>query len=353
MPRSNKPESLIDGQNIEGRYYVQKEIGDGAFARVYSAYDTVVMEPVALKLLHPDRRRMAARERRILHQLGRADHPNIIRLLRYFTVDDPLGQYRDLDDQDAAAPRIPPRPTHILVYPLLAGTLLDEIVTDRRARGGVGGLDLDKLEPAVRSLAKGLAFLEGQRIVHLDLKPENILRAKGPPNRLVLADFGNASVDIANDMCYEAQTPWYRAPEVCLEAKYGAAVDLWSFGCIIYEMEVGKALFRGDNSEQLTFLHVRELGKPPAEFLDLEPASMECEAALKEPRWLRKAFDGLVVCRAKPWVRAPRSAKPNPRSPRLHTHRLLVSLLQWLPAQRTLASELLEWDELLDRPLGA
>lgn len=348
QPRNHKPEQLISGQNIEGRYYVQKEIGDGAFARVYSAFDAVLMEPVALKLLHNDRRRMAARERRILHQLGRADHPNIIRLLRYLTVDDPLREYR-AGDPDGPAPR----PVHILVYPLLAGTLLEEIQADRKARGGVGGLVLDKLEPAVRSMAKALAFLEGQRIVHLDLKPENILRAKGPPNRLVLADFGNASVDIANDMCYEAQTPWYRAPEVCLEAKYGAAVDLWSLGCIIYEMEVGKALFRGNTSEQLTFLHVRELGKPPVEFLDLEPASMEGEAALVEPRWLRKAFDGSVVCHARPWVKAPRSAKPNPRSPKLHTHRLLAALLQWLPEQRTLASELLRWDALVGDMLTA
>jgi len=276
--------------------------------------------------------------------LGRADHPNIIRLLRYFT-DDPLRMYGSHRGDSSQGP------IHILVYPLLEGTLLQEIQKDRDARGGVGGLNGEKLVPDIRSIAKGLAFLERQRIVHMDLKPENILRTRGPPNRLVLADFGNAALDIANETCYEAQTPWYRAPEVCLPAKYGAAVDLWSLGCIVYEMEVGKALFRAETCERLTLLHVRELGKPPKEFLELE-SPREVDGMLSEHRWLTTAFDGSVVCRSRAWIKAPRSAKPNPRSPLLRTHNMIASLLQWMPGQRVLASELSEWEELADTPVG-
>jgi serine/threonine protein kinase len=332
----SKPPALKDGQNIEGRYYVRKEIGKGSFAKVYSAFDTVSMEPVALKLLHNERRRMAARERRILHQLGRADQPNIIRLLRYFTAD-----IEDLDTGQRVS-------THVLAYPLLQGTLLDDIMEDRHARGGVGGLNGDKIEPDLRCMASGLAFLERQRIVHMDLKPENVLVMERPSRRLQLADFGNATLDIANESQYEAQTAWYRSPEVCVRARYGAAVDLWSLGCIVYEMEVGKPLFRGDTSEKLTYLHVRELGKPPLEFLEQEPGWGETGTAALDDRWLRLSFDGSVVCAVSAWSRVPRAAKPNPRSPLLRCKRVLDALLQWMPAQREIASKLLEWPTLLD-----
>jgi serine/threonine protein kinase len=318
---ASNPPPLAPGQSIEHRYYVRTKIGDGAFADVYSATDTVSMEEVALKLLHNDRRRMAARERRVLHQLGRADHPNIIRLLRYFTT----------TLQGAL------HPTHILSYPLLAGTLLSEIKADRLASGKRGGLAPDKLEPGLRAITAGLAFLEEQRIVHMDLKPENILRAIGPPTRLVLADFGNAARDVANEIQYEAQTPWYRAPEVCLPAKYGAAVDLWSLGCIAYEMETGVPLFTATTCEHLTYLHNRALGPPPAAFLDLAEQTPACFS--RQP-------NGTVTCRVRSWHRVSRAPKVSPRSPTLRTHLLLDGLLSWMPNFRPRATQLMEWKDL-------
>ena len=319
---SAKPDPLRDGQNIEGRYYVRKKIGDGAFAEVYSAFDVLTMEPVALKLLHNDRRRMAARERRVLHQLGREDHPNVIRLLRYFT---------------APVPHSDSPLTHILSYPLMAGTLLDAIVADRKANGGKGGLEPTKLAPALRSIVGGMAFLEGHGIVHMDLKPENILRARGPPERLVLADFGNATLNIVNDSPYEAQSSWYRAPEVCLYAKYGPAIDLWSFGCIVYETETGNALFRANRCGHLTYLHVRELGRPPPEYLAL---------AIEDPQHFRRTRDGTIVCTVGAWAKVPRPPRPSPRSPTLRTCKLLEAVLQWMPTARVPATQLLEWGEI-------
>ena len=300
---------------------MRAKIGNGTFADVYAATDTISMEEVALKLLHNDHRHMAARERRVLHQLGRADHPNIIRLLRYFTAILPGTLHL----------------THILSYPLFAGTLLSEIQEDQLANGKRGGLAPDKLEPGLRAIVSGLAFLEEQCIVHMDLKPENILRAIAPSTRLVIADFGNAAHDITNEKQYEAQTPWYRAPEVCLPAKYGAAIDMWSLGCIAYEMETGVALFMARTSEHLTYLHYHTIGPPPLAFLDL---------AITTPTHFRRRSNGTVTCRIRTWRRVPQTPVVSPHSTTLRTHLLLDGLLSWMPDVRPKASQLMEWKDL-------
>jgi len=319
-----RPQPFKSNDCINDRFYLKNCIGKGGFSDVYHAIDNITMEPIALKVVHENLKRIVTRERRVLKILQRHEHPHIIRLLLDTSTLDPRGDT-----------------VFILCYPLMKQSLLDEILTARRARGGTGGLDLNLLEPSIRDIVSGMAFLEEQHVVHMDLKPENILRSHGPNGRLVLADFGSSTPNIDHDVKFEAQTPWYRAPEVCLPADYGFEVDLWSLGCIVYEMECGRALFKSDSSAHLTYLHYRDIGPPPVSFLE-----MASEQA--PPKYLSLNLETQQVsCLVRPWAKIPRS--PRPHLTTVHGYRtsqLLQSLLRWMPQDRVTARELMTWPRL-------
>ena len=99
------------------------------------------------------------------------------------------------------------------------------------------------------SLLSGLEFLTKHNIVHLDLKPENIVifRDKQPYNYVKIIDIGSAeNLDTIkeNRFKYEhIQTRYYRSPESILLLDITPRTDLWSFGCIIYEIIMGHPLF--------------------------------------------------------------------------------------------------------------
>lgn len=319
-----RPHPFRPNECINNRFYLKNYIGKGGFSDVYHAVDSLTMEPIALKVVHENFKRIVTRERRVLKILQRHEHPHIIHLLLDTSTLDPRGDT-----------------VLILCYPLMKESLLDEILADKKARGGTGGLELDRLEPSLRDIVSGMAFLEEQHVVHLDLKPENILRSYGPSGRLVLADFGSATPNIEHDVKFEAQTPWYRAPEVCLPSNYGFEVDLWSLGCIAYEMECGRVLFKSKTSSQLTYLHYRDVGPPPARFLELASSKAPPQYLAINPS--THQVNRLV----RPWTKIPRSPRPRITTLRgYRTSRLLQSLLRWMPQDRVTARELMTWPRL-------
>ncbi|CAG9465276.1 unnamed protein product [Pedinophyceae sp. YPF-701] len=99
----------------------------------------------------------------------------------------------------------------------------------------------------VQQLLEGLAYLHSAWVIHRDLKPHNILYS----NRglLKICDFGMARTfgDPQGPMSPEVVTMWYRAPELFLgDRGYGAAVDVWSVGCIFAELVTGAPLFKSN-----------------------------------------------------------------------------------------------------------
>lgn len=98
-------------------------------------------------------------------------------------------------------------------------------------------------------LAKALKYLHSGSIIHRDLKPSNILINS---NCIIkLCDFGLVRSILSLDeniitLTEGVATRWYRAPEVLLgSTKYSTPADIWSFGCIIYEILVQKPMFPG------------------------------------------------------------------------------------------------------------
>lgn len=112
-------------------------------------------------------------------------------------------------------------------------------------------------------LLKGLAYCHSRRILHRDLKLQNLLVDKY--GVIKLADFGLARSMSLPLRVYtkEVVTLWYRPPEILLGSDiYGPAVDIWSLGCIFYEMLTKKVLFPGDSEIDQLFKTFQILGTP-------------------------------------------------------------------------------------------
>ena len=123
----------------------------------------------------------------------------------------------------------------------------------------------------ILSISKQLlmALTEIEGVIHADLKPANILwdSDKGV---LKLIDFGIALPANLDDQLKpkEIQTSFYRAPEVVLGLSYDQSVDMWSFGCILYELCTGKVLFQviqdlAEENAQLLSMFIDTIGFPP------------------------------------------------------------------------------------------
>lgn len=85
------------------------------------------------------------------------------------------------------------------------------------------------------------------------MKPENILLIKNDQSHVKIIDFGSAIFIKDNDKHFEMQTLPYRAPEIILRAEYDYAIDIWSLGCILYELVTHEVLF-SYNCERKNFI---------------------------------------------------------------------------------------------------
>ena len=138
----------------------------------------------------------------------------------------------------------------------------------------------------MKDLLKGIAFCHSKRILHRDLKPQNLLISK--KNELKLADFGLArsyGVPVRN-FSSQVVTLWYRSPDVLLgNRQYMTSIDLWSIGCIFYEMVEGEPLFPGQTIEDELELIFKTLGTPD---VDIWPDVVNYRLPLTERYPLRK-----------------------------------------------------------------
>ena len=133
----------------------------------------------------------------------------------------------------------------------------------------------------------GLDYLKRNSIIHRDLKPDNILL--NSLNDLVISDFG-ISIEKkyleADDSAYQVQTIYYRAPEIYLETPYDEAIDMWSLGCIAYEIYWKRSLFTKKNPTEL-FIEQNVILKPPSsEYLHLYPLIKLLYDDIEDPSYM-------------------------------------------------------------------
>jgi serine/threonine protein kinase len=231
--------ALAPGTRL-GVYDVTAPIGEGAMGQVYRAIDTTLGRQVAIKILPDafaaDADRLARFEREA-KTLASLNHPNIAAIYGF--------------EKSAPSTGSGQAAIHALVMELVDGQDLSQ----RIARGPI---PLDEALPIAKQIAEALEAAHAQGIVHRDLKPSNIkVRADGTVKVL---DFGLAKVMEAIGAPQQPTTTiaamtqpgmilgtaTYMSPEQARGRAVDKRADIWAFGCVLYEMLIGHAAFKGD-----------------------------------------------------------------------------------------------------------
>lgn len=213
-------------RTIGGRYTIGRELGRGATAIVYAAHDVTQGRSVAVKLLRPALAEsiVAGKFVREIRKTSGLKHPNIVPVL-------------DAGEDNGQL---------FCVLPLMEGTLRERLERDRQ-------LPIADANRVTREIAEALSYCHAQGLIHRDVKPENILFSG---NRAHLSDFGIARAleraigDTATTTGLVRGTPAYMSPEQASgDREYDGRSDVYSLGCVLYEMIAGMPAFIGPTAE--------------------------------------------------------------------------------------------------------
>lgn len=239
--------SVSKGQSREANaddFELTIAIAKGAFGTVYQAKDKATGEIVAIKKVLQDRR-FKNRELQIMRTL---DHRNIVALKKYYFVEG-----RTAED-DAWL--------HV-VMEFLPETIAGTIRRHTKARKLV---NIMYTKCYVYQMLRGLNYLHCMGICHRDIKPQNLL-VSVDTHEVKLCDFGSAKTLVPGqpNVSYICSR-YYRAPELVFEAtEYTTAIDVWSIGCVLAELLLGRPLFRGENGVDQLIEIIKVLGTPSKE----------------------------------------------------------------------------------------
>jgi serine/threonine-protein kinase len=215
--------------SLDGRYAVERELGEGGMATVYLAEDLKHRRKVALKVLKPELAAVVGADRFLaeIETTARLQHPNILPLF-------------DSGEADGFL---------FYVMPYVEGeSLRDRLERERQ-------LPVDDAVRIATEVAEALASAHENGVIHRDIKPANIMVSQGRP---LLADFGIAlAVSAAGqsrltETGLSLGTPQYMSPEQATgDQAAGPASDIYSLGCVLYEMLVGEPPYTGRSAQAI------------------------------------------------------------------------------------------------------
>jgi DNA-binding SARP family transcriptional activator len=243
--RRKSGEEELDAAGEPARYAIERELGRGSAAIVYLAQDRRYERPVALKLLRPEIATVtdARRFRREIGILAWLYHPHILQLY----------------DSGVMPPGAGP-PGLFYVMPYVRGESLRQRL-QREIQ-----LPVADAVGVARDVAEAQAYAHGQGVVHRDIRPENILLESG---HALVADFGIAGVlESAGGERLSASgillgLPTYTSPE---QARGSRALDgrsdVYSLGCVLYEMLEGEPPFSGATRTAVLARHLADTVPP-------------------------------------------------------------------------------------------
>ncbi len=220
---------------LADRYHVEGELGSGGMAIVFLARDLKHDRPVAVKVLRPEIAESlgTARFLREIQTAAKLIHPHIL----------PLYDSGDADGQ------------LYYVMPYVEGeSLADRLALEHQ-------LPIDEAVNITREVAAALSHAHSMGVVHRDVKPENILLSGGVA---VVADFGiaralsEAGGERLTRTGTTIGTPTYMSPEQAGGEEVDGRADVYSLGCVLYEMLVGHVPFSGNTPQALMARHSLE-----------------------------------------------------------------------------------------------
>ncbi|KAK0403813.1 hypothetical protein QR680_017134 [Steinernema hermaphroditum] len=255
-PKNDEEGYLVfkKGEVILKRFQLLTEIGEGTFGRVLKVFDARDRRYKALKIIknEPRYRDAGLHEAKVLMSLNRKD---------------PKGRYLIVDLRE-----------HFQVFGhvCLVFDWLGLSVFQFMENNNFQPYSIDHTRHIVHQLCRSVKFMHDNGVIHTDLKPENVLFVKKETHNggrknlndstVKLIDLGSAVFDRDRHPT-TVSTRHYRAPEVILQLDWSFPCDVWSIGCIIYELHLGEVLFQ--THEDLEHLAMMEavLGPMPTHMI--------------------------------------------------------------------------------------
>jgi len=239
-PRDGSPlrpktgDDPLIGRVIADRYLILAKLGEGGMGRVYLGEHMKMNRQCAIKVMNPNLVNdtdSATRFAREASNAARILHPNVAAVFDYGEADKIV----------------------YLVMEFVDGEPLSAILERE------GALEVRRAVDLARQIADGLAAAHELGIVHRDLKPDNVIVTRSRNQREIpkVVDFGIAKAVTGLDQEGLTRsglvigTPEYMAPEQLLGDPVDARADVYSLGCILYQMLTGIQAFAGDTREQM------------------------------------------------------------------------------------------------------
>lgn len=266
---------------VKDRYILDKVLGRGSFGKVVLAYDMAEDKHVAIKVIErsPQADTAVKQEVEFLKELnamspverangvagtssealGGRGRDSCVRLIHVFEHE--IGAA----ESSSGATNKKNAGYQCLVFELMSHSLYDLLrVTN------LGGVSVKLVRKFSVQILRALEYIASRGIIHCDMKPENVLLCHSERSAVKIIDFGSACKVGKQQFSY-VQSRFYRAPEVMLGLHYGTAIDMWSAGCMLYELRTGKPLFTGWSEHDQLFRIQTSLGKVPQSVYDKIP----------------------------------------------------------------------------------
>tara|TARA_B100000787_G_C16197105_1_gene301752 strand:+ start:3357 stop:4259 length:903 start_codon:yes stop_codon:yes gene_type:complete len=223
---------------LSKRFTFNRLVGSGSFSSVYSVYDKLNARTVALKINKNNcfKNNCFKNEISILSKLRSKEKNNIVKILESFTYD-----------------------SNEYIILKMYNISLKEYIQCYEST-------IEKTRLIAREINNGLIYLKKNNIIHCDIKPENILFKDNTLKQIVIIDFG-ISLTLDKKQNKVTQTIYYRAPEVLLGDKYNSKIDIWSLGCVIYEIFYKIPLFPYKKTDELFLNQNILLDHPSYDFI--------------------------------------------------------------------------------------
>ena len=267
------PSSLADG-----RYLLGQLVGRGGMAEVHKAVDTRLGRTVAVKIMRSDLANdevFLSRFRREAHSVALLNNPNIVSIYD-------SGEELLTDDQGNHE-RVP-----YLVMEYVKGQTLRSILKEN------GALSQRDSEQVMLGMLNALEYSHHMGVIHRDIKPGNIMISE--QGIVKVMDFGIArAMDDSAATITQTQgvvgTAQYLSPEQARGASVDMRSDIYSAGCVLYEMLTGRPPFNGDSAVAIALQHVNQMATPPSTIVPGLPKMWDsiCAKAMAKDRQNRYA----------------------------------------------------------------